>query len=600
MRGASIGPRTGLELPSRRYVRDYGDLFDKTQTESLNNLEKYKKEKFDPRVQELKTKQLKISPLSMGMFNATLDIKTTVDIAEVLRAVLGRGLVEQGGIKCIKISTIYGKFSKAFETTKEYGDRVLKRVPPSKLTAIEFILRTGNKQGASFTIFKTGRIRFSGGYITGTENDVINILVFMNNNYFRIDPRHRYTVNNNTTGFELNMGINRAAIFHILDPVVTRGLARFGDYKISAEFHPERESSKAKKKTPFLYINFNGPQKFSLVCSARGTVMIEGTTEIKKSYDVSKKFFETLKNVDLLVPEESRKINNSPKNLKPTKIGRRMNNKPAPDLTRRGATCPIDKRPNPYSFQGKCPLPNHYVRPNPQGQPCCYRVPKRLGYISARVASRYAKAGVRVPENVRKLFNIRNNSSLPNNVSKNKPVIRTYINTKSGFKIDSRQCSRYTKVSLIDIAKRLGLNVPRVTTKPMLCQMIKDATQPAKKNKNNVSAGDNGLKLGGRYCMSYKKSTLVKYARALKVPRVSEDMSKEDICKMIAAKSSLNVRNRLISLSKSPKNVTNNTVRRVQKLINNAGPNANKDAIIKKYVKNSEKKLENLLNLVVM
>ena len=599
LRGASIGRRSGLELPSRRYIRDYGDLFNKTPTQALDDLEKYKKEKFDPRVQELKTKELKISPLSMGMFNAVIDIKTTVDIAEVLRAVLGRGLVEQGGIKCIKISTIYGKFSKAFETTQEYGDHVIKRVAPSKLTAIEFILRTGDKQGASFTIFKTGRIRFSGGYITGTDMDAINILMFMNNNYFRIDPRNQYTVNNNTTGFELSMGINRAAIFHILDPAVTKNLARFGDYSISAEFHPERESSKAKKKTPFLYIKFKGPVNFSLVCSARGTVMIEGTTNIRESYNVSKRFFETLKSVDLLMPGNSRNVNNRPRNLKATKIGRRMNMKPAPDVTRRGATCPPSKRPVPYSFQGKCPDPNHYVRPNPQGQPCCYRIPKRLAYMKNRVAKRYEKAGVRVPENVRKLFDIRNQPNLPNNVSKKAPEIKTSINKNSGFMIDSRQCSRYTKVGLVDIAKRLGLDVPRVITKPKLCDMIKQVTAPTRKNNKNISIGANGLKLGDRYCMSYKKETLLKYARAMGLS-VTNELTKEEICKVIASKQGVTLRNKLVRLSPAgEKNITNKNIREVQKLINNAGPGANKNAIIKKYINNKERELNNLLKLFV-
>ena len=575
-------------------MRDYATLADRTQAQALNDLEKYKKEKFDPRVRELKTKQLKVSPLSLGMYNATIDTETNISIVDLLKGILKKGLKESGGVKCLKISTVYGKFAKAFEITAEYGERIIKRVAPSKLTAVEFILRSQG-QGASVTIFKTGRIRFSGGYTTGTPRDVNSILDFMNTHYFKFPGRVDIKVNNNTTGFEINMGINRAAIFHILDPAVTKKLARFGEYDISAEFYPERERSKVKKKTPFLYIKFSGPEKFSLICSQQGTIMIEGTLNIRKSYDVARAFFERLKNFDLLVPGSGRNIKNREK--KPSKIARRMNMKPAPNVTRRGATCPPGKRPVPYSFQGKCPEPNHYVRPNPQGQPCCYRVPKRLEYMKPRVAKRYAKAGVRVPENVRRLFDIRNQANLPNNVSKNAPGVVTSVNNKSGFKIDSRQCMRYTKVSLVDIATRMGLIIPRVITKPKLCQMIKDASEPKATKKINM--GSNGLKLEGRYCMSYKKATILKYARAMKIAGVTPEMSKEELCQAIASKKKLSVRNTLVKLFGSEKNVSTNMVREAQNVVNAAPKGSNTNAILKKYVQKKQKELNNLLNLIV-
>jgi hypothetical protein len=42
-----------------------------------------------------------------------------------------------------------------------------------------------------------------------------------------------------------------------------------------------------------------------------------------------------------------------------------------------------------------------------------------------------------------------------------------------GDKIDSRQCLRYTKVALVDIARRLRLKLPLKVTKPILCDLIK-------------------------------------------------------------------------------------------------------------------------------
>ena len=84
LRGASIGRSDGFELPSRLYLKDYMTLENKTKSQGLSDLEKYKKDVFDPKVRELRTKQLKISPLSLGMFNATIDTGSVIDIIEIL------------------------------------------------------------------------------------------------------------------------------------------------------------------------------------------------------------------------------------------------------------------------------------------------------------------------------------------------------------------------------------------------------------------------------------------------------------------------------------------------------------------------------------
>lgn len=588
LRGAAIGRGSVFQLPGKRYLDDYGVLADKTRDETLRNFETYKRDVFEPRIRALKTVPIQFSPLVLGMFNGTLDTEDVIEIPLVLVEVLQKGLVSKDGVKCVKVATIYGKFKKAFEYTEEYGDKVFEKVPPSKLSAIEFTLKVGGT-GASVTLFKTGRIRFSGGYITGTHQDAKKILKYINDSYFQFDQRKTFTINNNTTTFKVNMGMNKPAIFHIFDPKVTRNVAYMGDYAISAEFYPERN---ANKKTPFLYIHVKGAKNFTLVCTATGKIVIEGTSDVVQSYEVAKKLLEAMKNADLMVPENAMNIKVA--NKQASRVGRRLNMMPAPEVTRRGTTCPVEKRPVPYSFQGKCPEPNHYVRPNKQGQPCCYRIPKKTEYMANRVARRYSKAGIRIPENVRKLFGIENSRvNLPTNVSRTQPNIRTYTSSQSGFKIDSRQCSRYTKVGLVDIAKRLGLQVPRVITKPDLCKMIENATQAQAQaqgqRKNKVTSNLNGLKLGDKYCMSYKKQTLLKYARAMGLRDVTDDMSKEQICKEIGG-----IRARIIKVYGSNKNVTPKVVADITKLLKNASPGANKNAIIKKYA-NRDKEINNLL-----
>jgi hypothetical protein len=41
-----------------------------------------------------------------------------------------------------------------------------------------------------------------------------------------------------------------------------------------------------------------------------------------------------------------------------------------------------------------------------------------------------------------------------------------------GLKIGSRQCSRYSKVALVDIAHRKGIELPKKVTKPILCEIL--------------------------------------------------------------------------------------------------------------------------------
>ena len=136
-------------------------------------------------------------------------------------------------------------------------------------------------------------------------------------------------------------------------------------------------------------------------------------------------------------------------------------------MTRRGTTCPVGRRPVPYGYSGKCTSAGCYIKPNPQGQPCCYAEPKKLDYSRDKVQELYKKAGIQIPDSVKKLFGITSQNRAVEVASK---VPELKLN---GNKIDSRQCLRYTKVALVDIARRLRLTLPTKVTKPILCALIK-------------------------------------------------------------------------------------------------------------------------------
>lgn len=532
LRGICIADEKKLKLPRKLYLDALMEVANVRRPSAEALVKTYKENVYDKRKAELETLNLNVSPLRMGLFNAVIDTEKTIDMKQLLIKILDKKLVNENDIKVLKVSTIYGKFKKAFEMTQEYGEKVYKKIRPSEMSSIEFILKVGNT-GASFTIFKTGRVRFSGGYVTGTRADATKLVNFMKKHYFDAS-NNEIRINNNTTQFRIGFGFKSVDIFTILDKALTKNLAYYKDYSITAEFEPERNNTQ-KKKSPFLYIQFKGPKTFTLLCAPQGSIQIEGTLDVRESYDVSSKFLEVLKNSDLL---KIIKIPNVIKDPKPSKISRRFNMMPAPNVTRRGTTCPLGKRPVPYSFQGKCPEADHYVRPNPQGQPCCYKVPKKKEYIRSKVIERYEKAGVRVPDSVRNLFKFgANTNNKPTNVSNNTGLkFNTHTNKEKGFKIGSRQCMRFTKVGLVDIAMKMGIQVPRVINKAALCKLIEEESKKIGKNKTNnrIAHMENGrLKLKNRFCDTYKKSTLVKFARVLKL-EANTSMTKAELCKMIS------------------------------------------------------------------
>ena len=365
-------------------------------------------------------------------------------------------------------------------------------------------------------------MRFSGGYIDGSPNEPASLVRYIEKIVNLKLSDEPIKINNVTSEIKLGAKIDVAQLHSLLD--VGEGLAKFDGYVLKSTYEPSRNVflAKNKKDSPFLYVNFGN--KFTILLTSKGSLVIEGTEAPGKRLATIKRFINFLKIAGILTPTR-RNVTPSPK---PSKIARRANNKPAPNVTRRGTTCPKESRPVPYSFQGKCPQGNgYYVRPNPQGQPCCYKIPKRVEYMRNKVAERYRRANVKVPDNVRKIFGIGlNTNQKPENVGRKAPTnLKFEMNKDLGFKIGSRQCTRFTKVSLVDMALRLGIVLPQKVTKPILCELIAKHVQT------------NKLTLSGRLCTSYKRSTLVKYAKELGVRgQVLETGSKDDICRAIQSK----------------------------------------------------------------
>jgi len=229
-----------------------------------------------------------------------------------------------------------------------------------------------------------------------------------------------------------------------------------------------------------------------------------------------------------------------------TRPQRRGANEIAPEIVSRATTCPPEKRPVPYSFAGQAP-PGYYVAPNPQGQPCCYKIPKRIEYKKNKVINRFRRLGLQIPQVTKNAFKIiENNSNKPVNVAPDPNFNMIFTNSERGFqpgpafiddfKIGSRQAKRYAMPRLVDIARRIGvgMNIRGKNTKGSKDKLIVSIRNWARaKGKvlregqvivnttTNVRNSNRGIiRLGprGRVASSYTKPQLVAVAATLQPP----------------------------------------------------------------------------------
>ena len=561
----AIGTSPGVQLPTGFYIKELSDITGLGVNEVRKIAADFKAKFFKP-------SNINISKRIagyLGMYNATLDIGDLVDLMELKKKVDEKGLKEKTvdgyTIKGLKFTARYGRFKPVHQYTEEYGPKKLLNIPDSQISAVELtakVKKDGIIQGASFTVFKSGKVRFSGGYTDGKDAEPRALIRYADSILELGMANKNFTINNITSEVKVAANIDILQIFETFD--VSTSLARFDGFDVKVVYEPTRGLNqllkKNRKDSPFLYVKFNDKSensKFTLLLSANGSMIMEGVSDMRRAAKTTERFIEFMKAAGMLSKGKNVNLAISPK---ATKIARRLNMKPAPDVTRRGTTCPKDKRPVPYSFQGTCPGGNkEYVRPNPQGQPCCYRIPKRVDYLRNKVANRYARANVKIPNKVKQLFGITDSAGAKNNnVGRAAPDFKFYFNDSIGknkknpvgFKIGTRQCMRYSKVALVDIATRMGIANPADLPKEKICEAI--ARKAKGKNSNvtakvsgkrvvNVGDGmpvigkDKKLRLGKRLCESYKKEVVMKYAKAMGAD-VNDKMSKSELCKAIELK----------------------------------------------------------------
>ena len=485
--------------------------------------------------------------LKMTMFNAVVE-SSSQNISLVDDVVIKAGppytkkTYSNGySVEVLKVTMRGGRFKKLAEFSKEY---VLANNLESKISSVDFNVRISNgtqTNGVSVTIYENGKIRLSGGYLdvllgqTNTANAKLRPLVE------QPETIRRHIVDNYTTKakftnrrFDFN---NLAGVFKIDKRILLpQTLRKYGGGSKYVNYQDDRPP-------PVLKLKLEG---VTVGASFMGVVQLKG---MKKPDDVVKQYNTVIDTIASNFVLGAAIANFNKGEYSKARVARRVNNKPAPEVIRRGTTCPVGRRPEPYSFQGKCRCPKNnpcYVKPNPQGQPCCYHVPKKIRYSQNQVRTRYNQANVKVPQNVKNRFRINNSANNKNNnIGSDALNITVVVDPKVGLKINSRQCSRYTKVGLIDIAKRLGIVDIRATAeKGEICESIKARAQILGLNKTREAAGamaikiddkaifgsGRDLKLGRRRCETYDKKDLLRMGRKAGIAGLDTSMSKKEIC----------------------------------------------------------------------
>ena len=206
------------------------------------------------------TKNMVVSKLNPGMFNIVVNSTFGAQPRLNLTSILEKQPLESTNtlgfsIDIEEIIGVYGQFKRGYSHSREYGIKGNISLP---FFAVEFKGQVSNgteKKGISFTIYKNGKIRFSGGFV-GYE-DIVN----------QPDIVRRYIVDNYTSREQF-----------LYAPLEYNNVS--GQFKVNGAINLVRAvqeipgaGSYEPEITPFLYKTYEG-YKFNITQS--GNVQIVG------------------------------------------------------------------------------------------------------------------------------------------------------------------------------------------------------------------------------------------------------------------------------------------------------------------------------------
>jgi TATA-box binding protein (TBP) (component of TFIID and TFIIIB) len=440
-------------------------------------------------------REIEISKLNMGMFNATVnknfgsgdrvDLKKILMRSPIDRTPIGEGLY----VDTEDIRGVYGQFKTGFSHTKEYGP---KGDLNKNFSTVQIKLKITNNtetKGATVNIYKNGKIRFSGGFVgRDISNQAELIRNFVIGKYtegqsFLYNP---FEYNNLSGTFMFN------GIFKDM-----KNVARLQNkFEISyISYEPEL--------APFLYMTF---REHKFILSKSGNIQISGAKNPRDMMDAYNAGSDLVKilyrngfiNITGAFPKKAQKTSTKVTVVKPKSkpTGPRIRKQVVVFMI--GAKkCTSLKKPKLVDMAKKMGIVD--ITKSTTKEELCKKIEKASAKNKKNATFR----------NTNKNINVR------------------LSGTNKSFKIGKTKCGNYTKTELTRVAKILNIPVDSKETKDSLCSKIEKArnelAKPKPKPKPKPKSPNNNFAANLERSM-IKQNTLRK--RGLNDNSIRKDLAK--------------------------------------------------------------------------
>jgi len=411
------------------------------------------------------TREIEVSKLNMGMFNATVNTNfgsgDRVNLKKILmRSPIGQTPIGEGlYVDTEDIRGVYGQFKTGFSHTKEYGP---KGDLNKNFSTVQIKLKITNNtetKGGTVNIYKNGKIRFSGGFIgRDISNQAELIRNFVIGKYtegqsFLYNP---FQYNNLSGTFMFN------GIFKDM-----KNVARLQNkFEISyISYEPEL--------APFLYMTF---REHKFILSKSGNIQISGAKNPRDMMDAYNAGSDLVKilykngfiNITGAFPKKAQKTSTKVTVVKP---------KSKPTRPR------IRKQVLVYMIGAK--------KCTSLKKPKLVDMAKKMGIVDITKSTTKEELCKKIEK---ASANNKKNATF-RNTNKNRNV--RLSGTNKSFKIGKSKCSNYTKTELTRVAKILNISVGPKDTKNSLCAKIEKArnelAKPKPKPKPKPKSPNNNL-----------------------------------------------------------------------------------------------------------
>lgn len=431
-----------------------------------------------------------VDTLKPGMFNVTVnknyDDAVRLDLKAIMRKpILPASPIVSGiSIEVLEIRGLYGRFQTGFRKDAQGSQG---SIDGQNYFAVDFKARIFNDEdskGVSFTIYRNGKIRYSGGFLglraITKQPDLIKTYI-INNYTDRSSFLYNDAFYNNISGqFKVNGRFKSIS-------TIPEKYAKYG-FEPTTSYEPEIAA-------PILYVDYQG---YNFNMSENGVVQILGVDEPEDLVAAYKKGAELMRKMNVGGEFFIREVRRTLK-----RVGTKM----------KRTTCPKTRTP-------PC-KPGFAPKKNPQGYECCYKIPKKskskpatpvkTGYdvsfdnkqklkINGLQCKRYPKSQlIKVARDmgivgIKERTTVDEICKLISAVKRVNPVVNTLkvgnkemtINGQGDkFRLSKRICKTYRKPELIKIVDGLGIKRTGKETVPVLCALIQKF-RPTNSLRNKV------------------------------------------------------------------------------------------------------------------